>query len=100
MLRVLLCLILVLFAPAGGGFFPAVSAEVCAESCEDDDAQGHCAPDCSDCTCCTHGRTFAVLAPATSEPRPPGAPRFDHDEAWPASADVGDILHVPIGLLA
>ena len=104
MLRIWLCLSLLLFAPSVGGLLPTlagVAGEVCTQSCEDDDAQGQCAPDCVDCTCCAHVRSVAAPIPMPSlAPRVDRPSRFAHEEAAPPSADVGDILHVPIAVLA
>ena len=104
MLRIWLCLCLLLFAPNLGGLLPTLSGtagEVCTQSCPDDDERGQCAPDCADCTCCGHVRSVAapVRLPSPTQ-RVPRPPLFVHDEDEPASADVGDILHVPIALLA
>ena len=38
-------------------------AEVCTDPCQDDDEQGRCAPDCSDCTCCGHSSPSMTLLP-------------------------------------
>ncbi|MCY1016877.1 hypothetical protein [Pyxidicoccus sp. MSG2] len=104
MLRIWLCLSLLLFAPSVGGLLPTLSGtagEVCAQRCADDDERGQCAPDCADCTCCGHVRSVAAadfapfLLPHVERP-----PRFAHDEDAPSSADLGDILHVPIVVLA
>ena len=104
MLRIWLCLSLLLFAPSVGGLLPTLSgmaAEVCAQGCADDDAQGQCAPDCADCTCCGHVRSVAAPASAPSLlSRAERPPRFAYEERAPPSADVGDILHVPIAVLA
>ncbi|MCP3135746.1 hypothetical protein [Pyxidicoccus xibeiensis] len=104
MLRIWLCLCLLLFAPSVGGLLATVSgmaAEVCSQRCPDDDAQGQCAPDCTDCTCCGHVRSVAAPVPMPSlTPRADRPPLFAHEEKEPPSAHVGDILHVPIAVLA
>jgi hypothetical protein len=101
-LRVWFLLGLLLFTPVGGGLLsPASSGDVCLQSCPDDDESGHCAPDCTDCLCCSHVRLVVVapLSPAVPmAPRPP--PAAEHEEDEPTSVDVGDILHVPIASLA
>jgi hypothetical protein len=103
-LRIWLCLSLLLFAPGLGGLLPALSgatAEVCTQQCPDDDAEGQCAPDCVDCTCCSHVRSVAAPVPVPSlAPRAERTSRVTRDEAEPPSADVGDIQHVPIAVLA
>ncbi|WP_235216576.1 hypothetical protein [Archangium violaceum] len=101
-LRVFFLLSLLLCTPAGSGLLSAASSgDVCMQSCPDDDEHGQCAPDCTDCVCCSHVR-LVVVAPVPSmvprAPRPPPVAGYEEDE--PASADVGDILHVPIVLLA
>ncbi|HEX5751768.1 MAG TPA: hypothetical protein VFZ09_36450 [Archangium sp.] len=102
MLRIFFLLSLLLFTPAGSGLVStASSGDVCMQSCPDDDEHGQCAPDCTDCVCCAHVRlVVAVPAPSTVllAPRPPPVAGYEEDE--PASADVGDILHVPIVPLA
>ncbi|PTL75246.1 hypothetical protein [Vitiosangium sp. GDMCC 1.1324] len=102
MLRVWFFLSLLLFAPVGGGLLSSASSgDVCVQSCRDDDERGQCAPDCVDCTCCSHGR-LVVVAPVASvvpmAPRPP--PTAGHEEDEPPSAEVGDILRPPIVHLA
>ncbi|REG23700.1 hypothetical protein ATI61_116172 [Archangium gephyra] len=101
-LRVFFLLSLLLLTPAGSGLLStASSGDVCMQSCPDDDEHGQCAPDCTDCICCAHVR-LVVVAPALPTvllaPRPPPVARHEEDE--PPSADVGDILHVPIVVLA
>jgi hypothetical protein len=103
-LRIWLCLSLLLFAPSVGGLLPTLSGtagEVCAERCADDDERGQCAPECADCTCCGHVRSVAApgLIPSLM-PHVERPPRFAYDESTPPSADLGDILHVPIAVLA
>lgn len=102
MFRIWLCLIALLFAPTGGfGFMPAVSSGVaCVQSCPDDDEQGQCAPDCVDCTCCSHVRPVALSRAHSVIPSPAAPHLTEHDERQPPSADLGDILHVPIVPLA
>lgn len=104
MLRIWLCLCLLLLAPSVGGLLPTLSGiagEVCTQQCADDDEQGQCAPDCVDCTCCAHVRSVAAPLPRPSlAPRAERQSRFAYEEAEPPSADVGDILHVPIAVLA
>ena len=101
-LRVFFLLSLLLCTPAGSGLLSAASpGDVCMQSCPDDDEHGQCAPDCTDCVCCAHVRRV-IVAPVLSTvplaPRSPPVARHEEDE--PASADVGDILHVPIVALA
>ncbi len=36
--------------------------QICVDACPDDDAQGQCAPDCSDCSCC---HSVVALTPVT-----------------------------------
>ncbi|MFP2928398.1 hypothetical protein ACLESO_25030 [Pyxidicoccus sp. 3LG] len=104
MLRLWLCLSLLLFAPGFGGLLPTVAGaavEVCSQDCPDDDDRGQCAPDCADCTCCGHVRSVAAPIPVPSlVPRADRPPLFAREEQEPPSADVGDILHVPIAVLA
>ncbi|NVJ08958.1 hypothetical protein HUW63_27450 [Myxococcus sp. AM001] len=104
MLRIWLLVCLFLFAPGLGGLMPTLTGavgEVCTQRCPDDDDQGQCAPDCIDCTCCGHVRSVAAQAPQPPfvllVPRPL---RVAYEKSEPLSADVGDILHVPIAPLA
>lgn len=75
-----------------------LASAICEQGCVDDDEQGRCADDCTDCACCFHPRptvrTSAVLpAPTTlvlaaaPQPQPACSP-----------APPGEILHVPIVL--
>jgi hypothetical protein len=95
-LRLWLFIGFLLLTPGVGGVLPLVQGDVCEQGCPDDDAWGQCAPDCADCTCCSHVRSVVLVPSATvllSLPRPTF---FAQEEDEPASADVGDILHVPI----
>lgn len=98
-LRIWLCVVFLLLTPGSGGLLPLVQ-DVCTQNCPDDDVRGQCAPDCADCSCCSHVRPV-VLAPSATVllvlPRPA---LFVQEEDEPTSADVGDILHVPIAPLA
>lgn len=102
MLRVWFFLSFLLFTPVGSGLLsPASSGEVCMQSCRDDDERGQCAPDCTDCVCCSHVRLVVVAPTPSTVPmasRP--LPAAEHEEDEPSSADAGDILHVPIASLA
>ena len=88
---------LALFAVQATGTLELVST-FCEQGCVDDDEQGRCADDCTDCGCCFHPRptvrTVAVLpSPAAlvlaAAPEPPTAC---------STAPPGEILHVPIAL--
>jgi hypothetical protein len=80
---------------------PSTSGDTtCSQRCPDDDSEGKCAPDCADCDCCPHVRVaFAVVEAkplvASQSMRVP-----EQLQAEPASPEPGDILHVPITLLA
>lgn len=102
MLRTWLCIIALLFASVGGsGFLPAVATgDVCTQSCQDDNERGQCAPDCTDCLCCSHARPVMLACPVTLLLSLPGPVPIEHEEQAPPSVDVGDILHVPILALA
>ena len=101
-LRFWLFLSILLFAPVGGGLLPPISSgEVCVQRCQDDDEQGQCAPDCIDCTCCSHVRLVVVAPTVSTVPMAPWSPlTVEHDEDEPSSVKVGDIQHVPIAPLA
>ncbi|WP_257455255.1 hypothetical protein [Archangium lipolyticum] len=101
MLRIWFFLSLLLFAPVGGGLVPPASpGVVCTQRCEDDDERGQCAPDCLDCTCCSHLRQVVLTPTLSSLPRAPRPPPVEHEEDEPTSVEVGDILHIPIVALA
>ncbi|WNG38879.1 hypothetical protein F0U61_38345 [Archangium violaceum] len=102
MLRFWFVLSLLLFAPVGGGLLlPASMGEVCEQRCPDDDERGQCAPDCIDCTCCSHVRLAVVAPTASAVPLAPWSPLpIEHEEDEPSSVKVGDIQHVPIASLA
>lgn len=101
MLRLWLCLLLVLFSPAVGGALAApAGAEVCTQHCADDDERGQCAPDCTDCACCSHVRPAALTASPGLVWQEPEDPRLEWTPARLTSADPGEILHVPIAPLA
>jgi hypothetical protein len=68
----------------------------CVQACDDDDDDGHCPPDCGDCSCCTHP---APVMPAVGRlgivravPRPR---RLPPAESLPASADPHEVFHIP-----
>jgi hypothetical protein len=100
-LRICFFLALLLFAPMGGGLWPpAGSAVVCTQRCQDDDEHGQCAPDCLDCTCCSHLRQVVLAPTLAGVPKAPRLPPVEHEEDEPSSVEVGDILHIPIVPLA
>ncbi len=101
-LRLWLCIFLVLFASFGGSgsLLDSAVGEACTQSCPDDDERGRCASDCDDCLCCVHARPVMLARAAALLPGRPGPLRIDREDQAPPSADVGDILHVPILALA
>ena len=78
------------------GEAPVLGLAVCAQECADDDAEGHCAPTCSDCACCVHIRAMTVpvalktIVPATAARLP------QRTVAAPPTPEPREILHVPI----
>jgi hypothetical protein len=68
----------------------------CVQSCDDDDADGRCPPNCGDCTCCTHP---APLIPAVTRlgavRAAPQPRRLALVESLPASADPREVFHIP-----
>jgi hypothetical protein len=95
-LRVVLTLLLALFAVQASTAAVAAAAAVCAETCADDGPDGRCAPTCADCVCCDHGTRplAAVAAPADAL-----APSLRTLAAGPRLAaparDPREIFHVP-----
>jgi hypothetical protein len=71
-------------------------AEVCAEACANDGADGRCAPNCDDCACCTH-----AARPIGAVPESSGAPACGTMSlaAEPGGNAPGgaprDVFHVP-----
>jgi hypothetical protein len=100
--RLWLCLLLVLFASVGGSGFPlaAATGDACVQSCPDDDERGQCAPDCTDCLCCAHGRTVMLARADALLPSGSAPSRIEHEEQAPPAVDASDILHVPRLILA
>jgi hypothetical protein len=94
-LRTSVAIALASYVALASGEVALIDAPVCVQNCADDDAQGDCAADCSDCSCCAHQRTpFAAVLPrvfatAAAARIPPGV------QLPPAAPEPGDILHVP-----
>lgn len=73
----------------------------CEQSCPDDDADGQCAPDCVDCTCCSH-LPNPVSFQEASRPVWEGLKQATvewSDRVLPM-VEPQEILHVPIAVLA
>ena len=87
----------VLLAFQATGALEFVSA-VCEQGCVDDDEQGRCADDCTDCACCFHPRP--TVRTTTVLPSPAAIALATASEPAPACAGAppGEILHVPIVL--
>jgi hypothetical protein len=66
----------------------------CVEACEDDDAQGRCASDCSDCACCANQRIVVAPAPRAPMLESRRTDVFCVDRAH-VPPDPGEILHIP-----
>ena len=98
-ISVAFCLALGLFVFQATGAAALVAAS-CSQGCPDDDSQGRCADSCTDCACCFHPRPVAratAIAPAV-----PVRVVRTSPEVPPCYASVpsGEILHVPIAVLA
>ncbi len=92
--RVLLCLLFL--APVVSGELGALAdRQGCETSCPDDDERGQCAPDCSDCTCCTHLRSIALVGAAEPVPVLDAGPNIEAVVRPPRSPDLRAIRHVP-----
>lgn len=74
-----------------------LSSGLCEDACPDDDEQGQCAPDCTDCVCCSHAPQPVQLADGVeSTVIPGGAVQVEWmDRALPW-VEPREILHVPI----
>ena len=87
---------LALYVALAIGEAPVLGSTVCAQECADDDADGHCAPTCSDCACCAHIRVMTVpvamraIVPATAARLP------QRTVDAPPIPEPREILHVPI----
>ena len=84
-----------LYVALATGNTPVLGA-VCAQQCADDDADGHCAPTCSDCACCSH--VSAITIPRQPSPHVVAvADRMPERTAvTPPQPSPHEILHVPI----
>jgi hypothetical protein len=68
----------------------------CAQTCDDDDQDGRCPPDCADCSCCAHAAPVVVTAMrVTVLPIAPELCRFARAETLPTSADPNEVFHIP-----
>jgi hypothetical protein len=95
MLRVVLAAGLASYVALATGDVATFGEAPCAERCPDDDAQGNCDADCTDCVCCAHVRLSFAVAEARA-PLPSEAVRVpEQQQAEPESPEPGDILHVP-----
>jgi hypothetical protein len=72
-------------------------AELCEQTCPDDDAEGRCASDCADCACCSHA---PHSVPLSAPPRTLWVALKQLDVEWNGRAlpivEPQEILHVPI----
>jgi hypothetical protein len=70
--------------------------ESCLQPCDDDDADGHCPPDCGDCTCCAHPAPIIPAATRLSVLSVTLQSRYrEPAESLPPSADPGEVFHIP-----
>jgi hypothetical protein len=99
--RLLLLLTLLLLGAAHVAELAGLSEERCAEACADDDAQGECAPECDDCTCCAHQPAPVLSAPGcTALAAPAARPHTEAPAARPQAAHARKIPHIPRRALA
>lgn len=96
MLRTVLAVVLSAYVALATGDVPGA----CSQSCPDDDSQGQCAPDCTDCACCTHLRSPVLVVELKLSVPLMGAVIPERPLLVPQSPEPGDILHVPKTLLA
>ncbi|MBI2894372.1 MAG: hypothetical protein HYY06_12540 [Deltaproteobacteria bacterium] len=96
LLRRFLCaLALALLCVQAAGVTKLFAQESCQARCPDDDEQGNCPSDCTDCACCGHLQPVASqVAPAIAAP-PGAAPEPDHCAGSPPTADPRGTEHVP-----
>jgi hypothetical protein len=101
MSRLFLLLTLLLLGAAHGAELVGLGEERCAEQCPDDDAQGQCAPECQDCTCCAHHAASVLAAPAGSPLPAPAVRQHTEPPAARLQAAHGrKIPHIPRPALA
>lgn len=83
----------------GGAGVDAHAEGTCTAQCPDDDAGGHCPPNCSDCLCCGHltSALFRVEFEVRPQARAVGS-SLTAPGTLPASPDPRELLHVPISL--
>ena len=90
----------VFLAQASGAYTYLLGGGSCAQTCDDDQPDGWCAPTCMDCACCGHARLVTIKVGLTV---PDFVPRWlpgravAHVVLDPAPRD---IAHVPITPLA
>ena len=99
--RLFLLLTLLLLGAAHAAELSGLSEERCTEACEDDDAEGECAPECEDCTCCAHQPAPVLTAPSHAALTAPAARQHtEAPAAWPQTAHGRKIPHIPRRALA
>jgi len=100
MSRLFLLLTLLLLGAAHVAELSGLSEERCTEACADDDAQGRCAPECQDCTCCAHQPAPVLSAPGTALGAPVARPHTEAPATSPRTAHARKIPHIPRRALA
>ena len=100
MIRVTLALGLACYVALATGEAPGFEAAACSQRCPDDDSRGNCPPDCATCVCCPHLQ--AMVVSSDMKPLLPigSSEVAERMLAVPQSPEPGEILHVPIVLLA
>ena len=99
-MRFLVALTFALQLACTGGAAPFSGSAGCVEQCPDDDSDGRCPADCTDCACCPHLQVVAAGAAAAT---PVGAQpiRVPAQRVLEPSAPEGDdIRHVPKAVFA
>lgn len=95
MIRIVLALGLAISVAFATGNVSTYASAPCVEHCADDDEQGQCALDCTDCGCCPHLRLSFAVAETSESVSVSGQLVIAAQPSEPQSPEPGDILHVP-----
>lgn len=99
-MRFLVALLFAAQLAFAGGAAPLSGSAGCVERCPDDDSDGRCPADCTDCGCCPHLQVVVVgagaQAPVVASPiRVPAQLALE-----PSAPEGDDIRHVPKSVFA
>jgi len=100
MFRIVLAVGLASYVALASGGGTSFANAACSEPCPDDDENGQCPPECSDCTCCLHLPLSLIVAELKTQLSSGSDRAPEQQQAEPESPEPGDILHVPLTALA